>query len=160
MHFVMTPVGSSGDIHPIVCVTVPVVSRIPGHSSRALGVRQAVNAMLVALAAVGALRVLRRKDGTESQTAAGVALTGVVVGGVAFVEYSRTWAVSQARILYPLLAPLLVLVVGGARDTARHVRRFVSGVDVRWLAALLCLALAVAWMATFRYALLAFHYGF
>ena len=98
--------------------------------------------------------------GAASQHFPRVAVGDAVPGGVAFVEYSRTWAVSQARILYPLLAPLLVLVVGGARDTARYVRRCVSGVDVRWLAVLLCLALAVAWMVTFRYALLAFHYGF
>jgi len=120
----------------------------------------AVTAMLVALAAVGALRVLRGRDDRQSRIDAGVALAGVVAGGVAFVEYSRTWPVSQARILYPLLAPLLVLVVGGARDTIRHVRGLVSGVEARWLAALFCLALAVAWMATFRHALLAFHYGF
>ena len=90
----------------------------------------------------------------ERQVAATL-FTGVTFAVVMFVSLNLAWFSAQSRLLYPALVPTLALAALGVRSLAREARRWVPRRAIAVLASLWLVAMATAWLLTWRWALLA-----
>lgn len=119
-----------------------------------------LSAVLIIVVLLCAWRAIVGLVRANERRAVLVACCAVAAEIAALTYYNLTWTAMQARYLYPVLAPALLLTTWGARDLAARLGAVTSPIAPRLVAGTLLGAMSVAWLATFRDALLGFYFGY
>ena len=113
---------------------------------------------LALLVAIGLYlrRVVRRSTvPAREREVAWTFVAGVASAVVMFVGLNLAWFAAQARLLYPALVPLLGLAAMGVRSLARDAQRWIPRPVMAVAVSLWLVAMAAAWLLTWRWALIA-----